>query len=359
MRSIAAAFVAALSLAACSVNGAPSGGAGSQGGASEGASSSQAQLKDVSFMLYWAPDTNHIGVYVAKNKGWFEQEGLNVEILGLAQAGAEQAVNSGLTDFALSTLTNVGLYNAKGASLKGVLQVQQKPSAIWCALESNKAIASPKDFDGKTFATFGSSESDAVIRQMIRTDGGRGIFDTVTVGTSTFNALTSGRADFGGFYDTWEGVQSRLNDPELTCFSEPEYGVPGNADSISIITNENMIERDPHTVKAFVSAAQRGYEYAYAHPDEAAQILVEEAAQANLDPQFVRESMAYIVDGEYWGDREAIEQGSFTLGSTDTGGVQSYLDFLTRAGAIEGPNGEPMDAAPDVVSIATDEFIHR
>ena len=147
-------------------------------------------------MLSWAPDTNHIGVYVAKNKGYFKQVGLDVDIVAVAQAGAEQAANNGQADFALSNLTNVGMYTTKGAKIKQVMQVQQKPSAIWCSLASNKAIKSPKDFDGKTFATFGSNESDAVIRRMIQTDGGKGTFDKVTVGTSTFQTLSSGKADF-------------------------------------------------------------------------------------------------------------------------------------------------------------------
>ena len=153
-------------------------------------------LKKVTFMLSWAPDTNHIGVYVAKNKGYFKQAGLDVDIVAVAQAGAEQAVNNGMADFALSNLTNVGTYTLKGAKIKQVLQVQQKPSAIWCSLASNTSIKSPKDFDGKTFATFGSNESDAVIRRMIQTDGGKGTFDKVTVGTSTFQTLSSGKADF-------------------------------------------------------------------------------------------------------------------------------------------------------------------
>ena len=72
-------------------------------------------LKKVTFMLSWAPDTNHIGVYVAKNKGYFKQAGLDVDIVAVAQAGAEQAVNNGMADFALSNLTNVGTYTLKGA----------------------------------------------------------------------------------------------------------------------------------------------------------------------------------------------------------------------------------------------------
>ena len=151
-------------------------------GHSNNADESGNGLKKVTFMLSWAPDTNHIGVYVAKNKGYFKQVGLDVDIVAVAQAGAEQAANNGQADFALSNLTNVGMYTTKGAKIKQVMQVQQKPSAIWCSLASNKAIKSPKDFDGKTFATFGSNESDAVIRRMIQTDGGKGTFDKVTVG---------------------------------------------------------------------------------------------------------------------------------------------------------------------------------
>ena len=187
-------------------------------GHSNNADESGNGLKKVTFMLSWAPDTNHIGVYVAKNKGYFKQVGLDVDIVAVAQAGAEQAANNGQADFALSNLTNVGMYTTKGAKIKQVMQVQQKPSAIWCSLASNKAIKSPKDFDGKTFATFGSNESDAVIRRMIQTDGGKGTFDKVTVGTSTFQTLSSGKADFGGFYATWEGVQADMYGPKLNCF---------------------------------------------------------------------------------------------------------------------------------------------
>ena len=204
----------------------------------DSSNSNTSDLKKVTFMLSWAPDTNHIGVYVAKNKGYFKDAGLDVDIVAVAQAGAEQAVNNGVADFALSNLTNVGVYTLKGAHIKQVLQVQQKPSAIWCALASNTAIKSPKDLDGKTFATFGSNESDAVVRRMIQTDGGKGEFDKVTVGTSTFQTMESGKADFGGFYATWEGVQADMYGPKLNCFTEPDYGVPGNADTIGIITND-------------------------------------------------------------------------------------------------------------------------
>ena len=314
-------------------------------------------LTKVTFMLSWAPDTNHIGVYVAKNKGYFKQAGLDVDIVAVAQAGAEQAVNNGMADFALSNLTNVGIYTLKGAKIKQVMQVQQKPSAIWCSLASNKDIKSPKDFDGKTFATFGSNESDAVIRRMIQTDGGKGTFDKVTVGTSTFQTLSSKKADFGGFYATWEGVQADMYGPKLACFTEPDYGVPGNADTIGVITSDKTISSNPGLVKKFVQATKKGYEYAYSHPDDAAAILVKEAPDANLKLDFVKKSMKTIVDDQYWGDPAKIKDGSFTFGTNDTAGAQKYFDFLAEENAYTDSHDKVIHTAPVAKDISTDEFL--
>lgn len=314
-------------------------------------------LTKVTFMLSWAPDTNHIGVYVAKNKGYFKQAGLDVDIVAVAQAGAEQAVNNGMADFALSNLTNVGIYTLKGAKIKQVMQVQQKPSAIWCSLASNKDIKSPKDFDGKTFATFGSNESDAVIRRMIQTDGGKGTFDKVTVGTSTFQTLSSKKADFGGFYATWEGVQADMYGPKLNCFTEPDYGVPGNADTIGVITNDKTISSNPDLVRKFVQATKKGYEYAYSHPDDAAAILVKEAPDANLKLAFVKKSMKTIVDGQYWGDPAKINDGSFVFGTNDTKGAQQYFDFIAEENAYTDSHGKVVHTSPQAKDLATDEFL--
>lgn len=314
-------------------------------------------LRSTTFMLSWAPDTNHIGIYVAQEKGWFTQAGLDVSVIAVAQAGAEQAVNSGLADFTLSPLANVAAFSAKGAALKQVLQVQQKPSSIWCALASNTRISRPRDFDGTTFATFGSSESDALVRRMIQADGGTGQFDKVSVGTDTFRTLSSGKADFAGFYATWEGVQAELRGPQLTCFRGEDYAVPGNPDAIGITTSQALIAKNPQLVRDFVQAVQRGYEYAYAHPDEAADILVRQASQANLDPELVKTSMKAIVDGHYWGDPQAITEGAFTLGSADFTGTQEYFDFLYAAHVYVDQSGHQLREAPSSRALATEEFL--
>ncbi len=164
-------------------------------------------------MLDWTPNTNHIGLYVAQKLGYFDNEGVDVTILPTAQAGAETSVENGVADVGFTTLSNVAAFNAQGANLKmvdvtilptaqagaetsvenGVADVgfttlsnvaafnaqganlkmvfdlTQQPVARWCALASHTDISTPKDFDGKTFVSFGSAEQTAVLRQMIRT----------------------------------------------------------------------------------------------------------------------------------------------------------------------------------------------
>ncbi|MFD0704197.1 ABC transporter substrate-binding protein [Alloscardovia venturai] len=342
------AFALTVSLAAC-------------GGSSSSASKNSAdgKLKNVSFMLSWAPDTNHIGAYVAIAKGYFKQEGLNVSILATSQAGAEQAVSTGAANFALSNTFNVGVANIKDAKLKLIAQIQQRTSAIWCSLASNTSIKSPKDFDGKTFATFGANESDAVIKRMVQTDGGKGKFDKVTVGTSTFQTLNSKKADFGGFYSTWEGVQAQMYGPKLNCWSEPDYGVPGNADEIGVITSENEISHDKKTVKGFTRAIQKGYTYAYMHPDEAASILVKQAKDANLNLAFVKRSMKVITEGNYWGSREDVKSGKFTIGTPDPESAQKYFDFVADAGAYTDANNQKVTKAPVATEQIDDEFLSQ
>ena len=135
--------------------------------------------------------------------------------------------------------------------------------------------------------------------------------------------------------------------PKLNCFSEPDYGVPGNADAIGIITNTKTISSNPNLVRKFVQATKK----------DAAGILVKEAPDANLKPAFVKKSMKTIVDGQYWGDLAKIKDGSFTFGTNDLKGTQEYFDFLAKADTYTDSHGKVIHQAPQSKDLATDEFL--
>lgn len=328
------------------------------GCSSQNSSNSDSNLKKVTFMLWWTPDADHSGIYVAKEKGWFKEAGLDVDIIAVSQAGSEHAVAEGTADFSLSTTANVVNYDATmDAGLVEVMQFNYKPSAVWCSKKSNTAISSPKDFSGKTFATFGTSEDIAVVKRMIEFDGGNPEFDSVTVGTSTFETVASGQADFGAFYRTWEGVQADIEGPEMNCFVPSDYGVPGNPDPIGLITNQKMINEEPDTVRAFTKAALKGYEYAREHPGEIAQILADGAPGADVNKELVTKAMEMIVNEGYWEDKEKFESGELKFGQNEYVETQKYIDFLKQSKAYASPSGKIVEDIPDVKDVAPNDYL--
>lgn len=309
----------------------------------------------ISFMLDWTPNTNHIGLYVAQKLGYFDNEGVDVTILPTAQAGAETSVENGVADVGFTTLSNVAAFNAQGANLKMVFDLTQQPVARWCALASHTDISTPKDFDGKTFVSFGSAEQTAVLRQMIRTAGGTGDFETATAGTNTFQALTNGQGDFGGFYATWENVESELHGPALHCFVASDWGVPGNPDQLGFAVNAAWLKDASHgdTLRRFLAAVRRGYDYALTNPDEAADILVDQAGEAQLDPELTHASMQEIVDGNYW----TTDDPTAVPGTVNLEATQAYIDFLYENGTYTDADGSPLPAAPQAADLATNEYL--
>jgi ABC-type nitrate/sulfonate/bicarbonate transport system substrate-binding protein len=352
-------LAAAVSLTAC---GSPDGDSTTGSGSASGDSSQNS----ISFMLDWTANTNHIGVYAAEKLGYYKDAGINVSILPTSQSGAETAVETGVANVGFTTLSNVAAFDEQGSHLKFVFDLTQKQVARWCALKSRTDIKTPKDFDGKTFVTFGSAEQTAVLQQMIKTAGGTGKFDTATVGTSTFQTLTSGKGDFGGFYETWEGVEAKLEGPALNCFVASDWGVPGNPDQLGFAVNTSWEKNHKEALQKFIDATARGYAYALAHPQKAADILVEQAKDANLDSTLTRTSMETIAKGDYWGDTSAIAAASDDastaadlagLGVTNTDEAQEYMDFLWKNGVYKKDGKNPA-SPPSATTLATNSYIN-
>lgn len=328
----------------------------SAGGCGASASGSDTKgMRKVSFMLDWTPNTNHIGLYAAQQLGYFRQAGIDADILPTAQAGAETSVENGIADIGFTTLSNVAAFDAKGADLKFVFDLTQKPIARWCALASRKDIVTPKDLSGKTFVSFGSAEQNAVVAQMIKHAGGTGKFSTATAGTNTFATLTSGKGDFGGFYANWEEVESKLYGPALHCFVASDWGVPGNPDQLGYAVKASWLANATHraTLRVFLAAARKGYDYALTHPNEASDMLIKQNPTAQLKSRLVRASMATIIANHYW----TTTDPKHITATTNIGAAQPYLDFQYKAGTYLDNAGHNPNTAPQATQLSTNEYL--
>lgn len=302
--------------------------------------------------LDWTPNTNHVGLYVAQAKGWFDEAGLDVEILPYTDTSSGTLVATGTAEFGI--LSAVGFYSqrAAGADLKPVLAVVQHETGRLVFNGEREDIQRPKDLDDKIYAGFGSAWEAALISTIIKSDGGQGVFDTVTLGTSAYEALANGSVDFTLEVSTWEGVNSALLDRPQRAFQYSDYGVPDQHTTF-LGSSETWLNANPALARSFVQAAQRGYAYAAEHPQSAADILIEATSGMLSNEPLVRASMQALVDGGY-----LVDEGE-AVGLIDKNMVTGIGTFLFNANILKDGNGDPLTEKPDFASWVTNAFLSR
>jgi ABC-type nitrate/sulfonate/bicarbonate transport system substrate-binding protein len=176
--------------------------------------------------LDWTPNTNHVGLYVAQAKGWFTEAGLDVEILPYTDTSSGTLVATGVAQFGILSAVGFHSQRSMGADMTAVMAVVQHETGRLVFNGDREDIKRPADLDGLTYAGFGSAWENALISSIIRHDGGEGSFDTVTLGTSAYEALANGSVDFTLEVSTWEGVNSVLLGRPQRWFNYSDYGVP-------------------------------------------------------------------------------------------------------------------------------------
>lgn len=304
----------------------------------------------LSVALDWTPNTNHVGLYVAQAKGWFEDAGLEVEILPYTDTSSGTLVAAGVAEFGILSAVGFHTQRAAGADMVAVMAVVQHETGRLVFNGAREDIQRPADLDGMIYAGFGSAWENALISTIIRNDGGTGEFDTVTLGTSAYEALANGSVDFTLEVSTWEGVNSILLDRPQRTFRYADYGVPDQHTTF-LGGNGTWLAENPQTAATFIQAAQRGYAFAANNPDQAADLLIAETAGMLTNPDLVRASMQALVAGGYLQD-----QGE-PVGLIDDTMIANITHFLFDAGILRTQDGRPLAAMPDVSNRYTNKFL--
>lgn len=315
------------------------------------AQETEAQEK-VTVALDWTPNTNHVGLYVAQSKGWFDEAGLDVDILPYTDTSSTTLVSAGLAEFGILSAVGFHSLRAKGADMTAVMAVVQHETGRVVFNGNRDDIQRPADLDGKIYAGFGSDWENALISTIIQNDGGTGAFDTVTLGTSAYEALANGRVDFTLEVSTWEGVNSVLLNRPQRAFSYADYGVPDQHTTV-LGGNGTWLTGNPDTASAFVQAAQRGYDFAANNPAAAADILIAETAGMMSNPDLVHASMQALVDGGFLQDTDEA------VGVIDADMINNIAKFLLDAGILRNEDGQPLATLPDVSTWFTNAYLAR
>lgn len=299
--------------------------------------------------LDWTPNTNHTGLFVAQQLGWFTEAGLDVQFLPYNNTSPDLLVGSGAAEFGISFQDSFTAARAAGADLTSVMAILQHWAAELAVRADRADIRSPADLDGKTYGGFGSPYEEPKIRTVIAHAGGRGEFRTVMLGTAAYEALYAGEVDFTSAFVAWEGIEAELRGRPLRTFAFTDYGVP-DAYSVLLVGNSTWLREHPDAARAFVQAVQRGYQLAADDPATGAALLMQANPGAFTVPELVERSQRMLAE-RYLRD-ESGRVGHQTLEKWS-----GLSGFLVGTGLISGPDGRPVAHAPDVASWFTNDYL--
>lgn len=288
-------------------------------------------LEKVTFVLDWTPNTNHTGIYVAQEKGYFEEAGLDVEIVQPAEDSAELLVASGKAEFGVSFQDSMApaLVGDNALPITAVAAIlQHNTSGI--VSRKGEGMDTPKGMEGHTYATWNGMIELAMLQQVVEDDGGD--FSEITRIPSTVTdevtALKTKSVDSIWIFYGWAGVKMELEKLETDYFAFADVDEVFDYYTPVIIANNGFLDKKPETAKAFLSAVTRGYEFAIQHPNEAAEILCD--ANPELEKELVKASQQYLAaqyqaEAEKWGYIEETRWNRFYKWLNDNALVEENL----------------------------------
>ena len=242
------------------------------------------KLKELDVVLDWYPNALHAFMYVAIEKGYYEEEGLKVNIQFPSNSNdAISLVAAGQADIGLYYQQDVIQARTKqNVPVKSIGAVVQGPLNIVLSLEE-KNITTAEDLVGKTIGYAGTELSEALIRSIMN-DVSADYSDVtmIDVGFDLMSSMTTGNVDATiGCLVNHEVPQMEEEGFSVNWFDLDEYGVPTYYEGV-FLANDDAIQNDSETLKAFLRASAKGFADMKANPEEALQILLANQNEENF-----------------------------------------------------------------------------
>ncbi|WP_421783469.1 ABC transporter substrate-binding protein [Kiloniella litopenaei] len=255
-----------------------------------------AQAADtVNLQLKWVTQAQFAGYYVAKDKGFYDDADLDVNIKpGGPDIAPPQVIAGGGADVIVDWMPSALASREKGVPLVNIAQ-PFKTSGMMLTCRKETGITSPDDFKGRTLGVWFFGNEYPFLSWMsklqIPTSGGA---EGVSVLKQGFNVdpLLQKQADCVStmtYNEYWQIIDAGIPESELVVFKYEEQGVATQEDGLYVL-EENL--KDPAFVDKmarFVAASMKGWDYARENPEEAAEIVLEnDATGAQTEKHQVR-----------------------------------------------------------------------
>ena len=316
---------------------------------SSSASAASAKLTPVSLALDWTPNTNHTGIFVAQQLGYFRELGIDLKILPYGSTAPETLISTYKADFGISYQDGTTEAYAAGGDIVSVYAILQKTD-VAIGVSAKSGITSPAQLDGKTYAGYGSPLEVPMLQYVIKAAGGTGQFKDVTLNTSAYQAVYGGQADFAMPEPSWEVLQAAQVGEPLRTFQFSDYGFP-NIYSAIISSSRRYLKANGPLAKRFLEAVTRGYLYAVRQPVDAANLLIKANESA------LSGSRALVLESAQ------LEAAQYYLNADNQVGVQSYqnwkalTDFMFDNGILTDASSKALKSAPSISALYTNDYL--
>ena len=260
----------------------------------------------IKIVLDWVPNTNHTGLYVAKDLGYFKEAGLDVEIVQPPEGSTTALIGAGGAEFGISFQDTLAKSFAKEnpVPVTAVAAILQHNTSGIISLKE-KGIDSPKKLEGKKYATWEDNIEQAILKKLVTDD--KGDFSKVKLIPYTITDVVTGLktdVDAVWVYYAWDGIATERAGLQTNFLKIRDYGEELDYYSPVIIANNDFLKKNPEIAKKVLKSIKKGYEYAMKNPEESAKILVKNSPE--LDINLVTASQKWISkeyqsDAKEWG----------------------------------------------------------
>lgn len=277
--------------------------------------------------LDWTANTNHSGFFVAKEKGFYAEIGLDVALITPDEDNyvvtPAKKVELGLADVALCPFESIISYNTKSDPFDAVAiaAVFREDISAITVLESS-TIKSPKDLDDKSYASYKARYEDHIVAQMIKNDGGEGRLQlTYPEKLSIWETLLSGKQDATWIFTNWEGVYAEAQGVKLRFFKMTDYDIPYSYSPV-IMASRAQVKESHKEYRDFLEATKKGFLYAQEHPEIAVSCIEPYLAVSDYGIDLLKSQLRtnpFYGNNNNWG---ILEQDN----------VNQFLEWLRKHG---------------------------